>query len=462
MDGLSFIDLERQRQEDDEYNRRQAAQAAMVENARQFRLMQGQSTGQFVFGLGSADEGLGEYSQAPSYQGHQGQERKTHSREWKYHPAHERYYVYDNECYLIMPANQRKPRMKYELTPHEYEQIAVIREDWAHIAQPGRRMDQEILSGLANTLFGSNVEVSFSQGVPKFNQHSYDRLIDRDRMNAFLCGILWGELSEMLQKEMLPKSYQSFFHGLTGSFETKGKLSDALAWEHVLSEFMVMDYAQRACGLPELIDYKNILLFVRSCGGFFFETPSKLIVYDYPIELSVSSEFGPKAVLHNMEGPAIKYADGSGFFAIEGFDFERSMIEHPDTITVKQIEAEENMERRRIMTDLMGISRYLHETNAKVLEMDMVRVMTVGDDDRAMPRALIQADDGRLFLCGTDGSTKRVYYMPVPRDVTSCRMAHEAIAGPVGSRRVTLKSPNRGWNPQLDLGLDEKDCIAQS
>ena len=45
------------------------------------------------------------------------------------------------------------------------------------------------------------------------------------------------------------------------------------------------------------------------------------------------------------------------------------------------------------------------------------------------PRALLRDSDGSQWLCGTDGSTSRVYYMSVPNDVMTCRDAHCAIAG---------------------------------
>jgi hypothetical protein len=41
----------------------------------------------------------------------------------------------------------------------------------------------------------------------------------------------------------------------------------------------------------------------------------------------------------------------------------------------------------------------------------------------------MRTKDGQKWLVGSDGSTQRVYYMPVPESAKTCREAHEAICG---------------------------------
>lgn len=43
-------------------------------------------------------------------------------------------------------------------------------------------------------------------------------------------------------------------------------------------------------------------------------------------------------------------------------------------------------------------------------------------------RTLIQIDDQK-WLIGSDGSTGRVYHMPVDNEAMTCREAHESISG---------------------------------
>ena len=81
------------------------------------------------------------------------------------------------------------------------------------------------------------------------------------------------------------------------------------------------------------------------------------------------------------------------------------------------------------MIERFGFARYLSESKARVIDMDMVAVSREDESLGSMPRALMEDRDGQRWLVGTDGSTRRVYYMRVPPDVRTCEQAHNAIAG---------------------------------
>ena len=65
--------------------------------------------------------------------------------------------------------------------------------------------------------------------------------------------------------------------------------------------------------------------------------------------------------------------------------------------------------------------------------------MDAAGGEYGTPRTLMQTKRGELFLVGTDGSTDRVYTMPIPddRDIKTCSEAHAAIAGFDESRVVS-------------------------
>ncbi len=142
--------------------------------------------------------------------------------------------------------------------------------------------------------------------------------------------------------------------------------------------------------------------------------------------------------LHCEDGPAIAWLDGFCIYSIHGVTVPKWVIERPDTITVQTIDAEQNAEVKRIMIDRMGVNRYLQETSAKVLHMDMVRVMEGSDDH--MPRALMEDKDGRRFLVGTDGSTERCYYMQTSRTAKNCEEAHMALNGGLKDSLCVMQS----------------------
>lgn len=127
--------------------------------------------------------------------------------------------------------------------------------------------------------------------------------------------------------------------------------------------------------------------------------------------------------LHAETGPAVEFADGTEIFAISGVPVERRIIMEPETITIDEIFSQNNGEIRRVMIMRMGAGKYLKESGAKLLDMDSLTL--VG----SAPRALMEDKMGQKWLVGTDGSTARVYTMPVPEHVRTCREAHEAISG---------------------------------
>jgi hypothetical protein len=124
--------------------------------------------------------------------------------------------------------------------------------------------------------------------------------------------------------------------------------------------------------------------------------------------------------LHCDDGPALQYLDGTALYAIHNVRVPEKVVMHPETITLEDIDTEENAEVRRIMIDKYGPGRYLADTKAKVIHMD-VRA--------GSPRALLRDKNDQQWLYGSDTSTGRMYTMPVPNDVKTCKEAHEAICG---------------------------------
>ena len=76
------------------------------------------------------------------------------------------------------------------------------------------------------------------------------------------------------------------------------------------------------------------------------------------------------------------------------------------------------------MIERMTPAKYLRESGAKLIDAD-VEMVRKG----SAPRALLRDTQNNQWLCGTDGGTGRVYYMPVPNNVKDCCEAHQAICG---------------------------------
>ena len=123
--------------------------------------------------------------------------------------------------------------------------------------------------------------------------------------------------------------------------------------------------------------------------------------------------------LHSENGPAIRYRDGFSVYSINGFRVNEKIVMTPELLTIDEIKAEDNTETRRIMIERYGMGKYLIEIDAKVIDYDHTGTF----------RALLVDGEGQKYLQGTDGSTKRVYFMHVPSHVNNCQEAHQAICG---------------------------------
>jgi hypothetical protein len=158
--------------------------------------------------------------------------------------------------------------------------------------------------------------------------------------------------------------------------------------------------------------------FTEACH-WVFPFKNLCILVDSPRRVQLQD-----GVIHSEDGMAVEYSDGWGIYALEGVRLPGKVVMEPDKLTLDEIEAEGNAEVRRIMIDRFGPSRYMRETDAKCLDYS-AGLGLVG----SAPRALYQTKKGEKWLVGSDGSTKRVYWIPVPAEAETCAQAHCLIAG---------------------------------
>lgn len=138
--------------------------------------------------------------------------------------------------------------------------------------------------------------------------------------------------------------------------------------------------------------------------------------------------------LHREDGPAAIWPDETALWYIEGVRVTRKIVMEPGTLTLDEIDSEENAEVRRIMIERWGHDRYLRESGAELIDVDYESAQK-----GAAYRALMRDKRGDQWLVGTDGSTQRTYYMPVPRTATTCAEAHMLICG-FDERKILNKS----------------------
>ena len=120
---------------------------------------------------------------------------------------------------------------------------------------------------------------------------------------------------------------------------------------------------------------------------------------------------------------SIRWRNGIGLYFSHGQKIPGWIVISPEKITIDHIQKEMNMEVQRVMIEKYGVSRYLMDIKADIVDMDSLTL--VG----SAPRALIKDQKGNQWLIGTDGSTARVYHMAVDSGIKTCKAAHEQLSG---------------------------------
>ncbi len=170
-------------------------------------------------------------------------------------------------------------------------------------------------------------------------------------------------------------------------------------------------------------DVQDWLRLGKAVHGF-MRFDKVCFVSDRPTKLSLDERDRP----HSLAGPAIEYSDGYAIYAFHGVAVDarkKHIIDEPEKITLTDIDAEVNVELRRVMIDRFGIARYVQESGAQVVDRDYDP--TTGHE-RVLYRRELLLDEPIVLLQVTnttpepDGSYKQ-YFIRVPPNMGSAQQA---------------------------------------
>jgi hypothetical protein len=119
------------------------------------------------------------------------------------------------------------------------------------------------------------------------------------------------------------------------------------------------------------------------------------------------------------------FTDGLAMWSIHGVRVPQRVVESPETLTVKEIQAEANSELQRVMLDQFGWDRYLEETGA-ILHASDVDPASRGTL-RALYRFPLQGRMAQVLVCTCD-STGKTFHLEVPPGVDTCQQAAAWLA----------------------------------
>lgn len=152
-------------------------------------------------------------------------------------------------------------------------------------------------------------------------------------------------------------------------------------------------------------------------GGPRFMAAHTCIICDRPVVRHINED----NQLHNASGPAIEWLCGSKVWYIGGVKVDEQIVMRPETQTIKQIEAEDNNEVKRVRIERFGWVQYLHQSGSQVVDK---RHNDRDNQDEVLYRML---DGQRRFVC-VDPSTGRKYALGVPRGVETCQAAQDWLS----------------------------------
>jgi hypothetical protein len=182
-------------------------------------------------------------------------------------------------------------------------------------------------------------------------------------------------------------------------------------------------------------------------GGFRWMYEEFCIVSDFPEILKVDDRNRP----HCDDGPSHRWRDGWSLYFIHGVRVTEQIVMHPETLTVAQIDAEENAEIRRVMVERYGLPRYMQDSGATVVAECSADHPLVGIRSARILRKE-QADDEPIILLDMlnstpepDGTTKR-YMIRVDPNAYDGQAATDCLAAMASTYRLpggglVFKSP---------------------
>lgn len=165
---------------------------------------------------------------------------------------------------------------------------------------------------------------------------------------------------------------------------------------------------------PRLRDLETLAKYV----SLYFTHEDTVIFSRKPTEIHLDN-----GLLSNENGPAILFADGFAIYSIRGNQVTEQIVMHPETLTVKQIDSEQNSDIQSIMIDRFGWDRYIAESNAKLIDSrknEIENTMEALFDTKRFGRRLVcTCPTGRVFVKGIE----------TRKDTSTCEGAQNWLAG---------------------------------
>lgn len=265
------------------------------------------------------------------------------------------------------------------LTPEQEAMIPVYREKWIQIGtscDPCNLEESKKYARLAYKAAGLTCPEKFY-------------LVDSPIAAAKLEVELSGE--KLNQKQFANAVYQAINSQIFGSHEAGWLSYYEFMWNEI--------------GIKECEALEGLIGIAKNCG--WWAPYNDYIIFQHRHEeLHVDEEFR----LHNENGPAIRYRDGYSVWAVHGVRVTEQIIMRPETLTIDQINSENNQDVRSIMIDRFGWPKYLENSDAKCIDFRDNYIEGTKEALYVSPigglRLVVTCPTGRIFALGVKDGVK--------------------------------------------------------
>lgn len=192
--------------------------------------------------------------------------------------------------------------------------------------------------------------------------------------------------------------------------ESDNPVTDMMYGSHDAGWLSFYDYIYEVLGVKEVEPLLGLINLAKHCG-WWAAYDECVIFQDRHTDLKLNED----GRLHNEDGPAVTYAGGFKVYAIDGVRLNEKIVMAPETLTVEDINGEQDMDIRSIMIERHGWHKFLKAINATCV--DERENHTEGTLE-----ALYETEDfgNRLVVTCPTG---RVFTMGVPPEIVSCESA---------------------------------------
>jgi len=259
---------------------------------------------------------------------------------------------------------------------------------------------------------------SFGYSVFEEVRNEMDRMVQarvKDKVLEETSLFISHELVGPLQKQLEACILEPLRREMTVN---NGVLIGRQTWEccfgqHDAAWLSYYDFLSRL-GLREADAVSGLKKVARS-AGWWWPYKNLCILTERPRQLNREN----RLYLHSEDSAAIEYRDGWSVFAYRGIIVPEYVINLPEPISVEMIEAEPNVEVRRVLIERFGLENYLNSGNLIKIHQDscgiLYRMNLKADEPILVVRVINSTPE-------PDGIRKN-YFLRVPPNMMRARQA---------------------------------------